>query len=211
LLEGLAKIFDTQCQTLILCGFEKSSVLWDLLNKWVHKHENVKWFLALNDAMEWAESQIIEKYGISENYDQETALSEQALLKGLTETEIIELKRLGIKKSYKSGECIIRADDSSQIVYFLLSGIVNVRISNGAKLASLAPGMAFGEMALLDQSRTADVFAETDVLCFELTLKNYIIYRDLYPSSSEHIIRNLGGILSGRISKLNNKINALTK
>jgi glutaminase len=211
LLEGLAKIFDTQCQTLILCGFGKSSALWDFLDKWVHNQENVKWFVALNDAMEWAESQITEKYGVSENYDQETALSEQALLKGLTETEIIELKKLGTNKSYKSGECIIRADDSSQIVYFLLSGIVNVRISNGAKLASLAPGMAFGEMALLDQNRTADVFAETDVLCFELTLKKYIIYRDLYPSSAEHIIRNLGGILSSRISKLNNKINALTK
>jgi glutaminase len=116
-----------------------------------------------------------------------------------------------MKKSYKSGECIIKADDSSQIVYFLLSGIVNVKVSNGAKLASLAPGMAFGEMALLDQNRTADVYSETDVLCFELTLKNYIIYREMYPSSAEHIIRNLGGILSGRISKLNNKINALTK
>ena len=211
LFEGLAKIFNAQGQALILCGFQKGSALGGLLDKWVHNQENVRWFLSLNDAMEWAEGQIIEKYGVTENYDKVTALSQQELLKGLTDKEIIELEKLGMKKSYKSGECIIKADDSSQIVYFLLSGIVNVKVSNGAKLASLAPGMAFGEMALLDQNRTADVYSETDVLCFELTLKNYIIYREMYPSSAEHIVRNLGEILSGRISKLNNKINALTK
>lgn len=210
LLESLSYLLKSKQKTLIFCGFEKASSVWASINDWLETGVNIKHFSQLNDAIEWAESRIIEKFGILADYKIETTLPQQPLLKGLSSEEIKELTKLGEYKQYKPGECIIHAEDLSQIVYFLLSGIASVKVPNGVKLATLAPGMAFGEMALLDQGRTADVFADTEVKCFELSLNQYKLFRNLYPSSSEQIIRNLGETLSDRITKLNNKINALT-
>lgn len=210
LLESLSQSLKINKKTLILCGFERASSVWETLNQWFGSNDNVQYFSQLNDAIEWAESRLIEKNGTSADYNAETMLSQQALLKGLSSDDLKELTKLGNLKSYKAGECIIHAQDASQIVYFLLSGIVSVKVPDGVKLATLAPGMVFGEMALLDQGRTADVFADTEVKCFELPLNNYKLFRNLYPASSEKIVRNLGDMLSDRITKLNNKINALT-
>lgn len=210
LLESLSYLLNAKQKTLILSGFEKASPVWASVSEWLEIGVNIRHFAQLNDAIEWAESQIIEKFGISADYKIETTLLQQPLLKGLSSEEIQELAKLGELKKYNPGECIIHAEEVSQSVYFLLSGIAIVKVPDGVKLATLAPGMAFGEMALLGQGRTANVFADTEVKCFELSLNQYKLFRNLNPASSEQIIRNLGEMLSERITKLNNKINAFT-
>jgi glutaminase len=37
--------------------------------------------------------------------------------------------------------------------------MVSVKLHSGVRLASLAPGMAFGEMALIEHARSAHVWA----------------------------------------------------
>ena len=39
--------------------------------------------------------------------------------------------------------------------------MVSVKLPSGVRLASLGPGMEFGEMALIEQYRSADVWADT--------------------------------------------------
>jgi glutaminase len=88
---------------------------------------------------------------------------------------------------------------------------VSVKLRSGARLASLAPGMAFGEMALLDQEeRSADVWADTSVRCLEMPMSAYAGFRRRHPASGELIMRNLCALLATRLTFANAKVDVLS-
>ena len=78
------------------------------------------------------------------------------------------------------------------------------------RLATLTQGMEFGEMALIEGPRHADVWADTAVLCLELPLDEFTRFRERHPAIGERIARNLAAILSRRLIQANNKIELLT-
>jgi glutaminase len=78
------------------------------------------------------------------------------------------------------------------------------------RLATLVPGMAFGEMALVDGHRAADVWADTAVRCIELPLERFYEYRKSHPEIGEHIMRNLAGLLARRLGRANTRIDLLS-
>src|SRR5271169_1512981 len=53
--------------------------------------------------------------------------------------------------------------------------------------------MEFGEMTLLDEPRTADVWADTNVACLELPIEEFNRFRREHPQIAERIARNLAG------------------
>ena len=59
--------------------------------------------------------------------------------------------------------------------------MVSVKRADGLRLATLVPGMAFGEMALVETHRTADVWADTAVQCVELPLDSFHAFREQHP------------------------------
>jgi membrane protein len=64
---------------------------------------------------------------------------------------------------HRAGTRLINAGETSQLSYFLHSGTVGM-YQDARKIAELEPGQLFGEMAyLLNEPRTVDVRAETDV------------------------------------------------
>ena len=89
-----------------------------------------------------------------------TELSEQALLAGLTADELAQLAALGTIRSYQPGQRIIAAAEPATSLFFLRSGVVHVKLPSGVRLATITAGMAFGEMALLETRRSADVIAD---------------------------------------------------
>jgi hypothetical protein len=58
-------------------------------------------------------------------------------------------------------------------LFFLQSGMVSGQLPSGVRLASLGPGMEFGEMAIIEQHRSADVWADTAMKCLELPLDSF--------------------------------------
>jgi glutaminase len=70
--------------------------------------------------------------------------------------------------------------------------------------------MVFGEMALLEDHRSADVWADSLVQCFELPLDVYARFREQHPEIGERIIRNLAVLLAKRLILANRKIDLLT-
>jgi glutaminase len=70
--------------------------------------------------------------------------------------------------------------------------------------------MSFGEMALLESIRSADVWADTDVKCLELTLSAYNNFRKSYPESGEKLMRNGAFLLSQRLRMANTKVDILS-
>ena len=104
---------------------------------------------------------------------------------GLTENELAQLADLGIVRHYSAGERIIAADEPANSLFFLQSGIVSVKLPSGVRLATLDRGMEFGEMALLDERRTADVWADTDVTSLELPMEEFDQFRREHPHIGE--------------------------
>jgi glutaminase len=88
--------------------------------------------------------------------------------------------------------------------------MVSVKLPSGVRLASLDEGMAFGEMTLLDERRTADVWADTNVLCLELPIAEFTRFRQEHPKIAERIARNLATILAKRLILANAKIDLLS-
>ena len=64
-------------------------------------------------------------------------LTEQTLLAGLTPDEIADLTALATPRSFHTGERIIAAGDPASSLFFLLSGMVSVKLPSGVRLATL--------------------------------------------------------------------------
>jgi glutaminase len=196
--------------TVILCGIQSQSPVAALFDPLIESPSKLRKFAVLDEAIEWAEDQIIYRYGGYGRLHDPTTLPEQQLLEGLTGGQIEALATRMKPRTYQSGQRIIGAEEPASSLFFLQSGMVSVKLANGVRLATLVAGMVFGEMALLEDRRSADVWADTLVECLELPLDAYTEFREIYPQVGERIIRNLAVLLAKRLISANTKIDLLT-
>ena len=196
--------------TTILSGFEETSAVWAAISARTADLRRLRRFALLDDAIEWAEDQVIYRFGGFTDVKESAHLGEQALLAELDTDEIAAIVGLSTTRRYAAGQRIIAAGEPANSLFFLQSGMVSVKLRSGVRLASLGPGMAFGEMAILEQSRSADVFADTPVACLELPLDSFADYRRVHPETSLKIMRNLAAILARRLVLANAKVDLLS-
>jgi glutaminase len=196
--------------TVILSGIRRNSKEWKTIGEWTGGISNVRDFYLLDTAIEWAEDQIVYRYGGSIDFHETTELSEQPLLAGLTEEELTDLASLGTVRTYLSGERIVAAGDAATSLFFLRSGAVHVTLPDGIRLATLTAGMAFGEMALLEPVRSADVTADMAASAFEVPIRDFERFRKQHPRAGEQIMRNLAQLLAHRLIVANAKLDLLT-
>jgi glutaminase len=196
--------------TVILSGIKRSSADWKMIREWTAGSSNLRDFYLLDAAIEWAEDQVVYRHGGAIDFHEITDLSEQPLLAGLSAKEIEDLAALGTMSSYRSGERIVAAGDPATSLFFLVGGVVHVTLPDGVRLATLTTGMAFGEMALLETHRSADVFADVSATALEVPLRDFERFREQHPRSGERIMRNLAELLAGRLIVANTKVNLLT-
>src|SRR5207244_13239716 len=131
---------------------------------------DVRNFYLLDTAIEWAEDQVVYRYGGAIDFHDTTELSEQPLLSGLSDDELTEMAALATVLNFQACEKIIRAGDPATSLFFLRSGVVHVTLPDGIRLATLTAGMAFGEMVLLEPRRSADVTVEMTASAWEIQL-----------------------------------------
>ena len=136
--------------TVILSGIRRSSPEWKMIGEWTEGLSNIRNYYLLDAAIEWAEDQVVYRYGGAIDFFEATELSEQALLAGLTDEELTDLASLASIRTYQASEKIIAAGDPATSLFFLRSGVVHVTLPDGIRLATLTAGMPFGEMALLE-------------------------------------------------------------
>ena len=196
--------------TVILSGVQSQSSIATTIGPLIESLSKLRKFAMLDEAIEWAEDQIIYRCGGYEHLNDPTTLREQALLAGLTDREIDALAALMRPRSYQAGQCIVEAGERASSLFFLQSGMVSVKLPDGVRLATLAAGMVFGEMGLLEENRSADVWADTSVQCLEFPLDEFAAFREKHPQVGERIIRNLAVLLAKRLILANTKIELLT-
>jgi glutaminase len=196
--------------TVVFSGIDRASSQWQKISDLTKGLSNIRNYPLLDDAIEWAEDQIIYRHGGDIYAVEMTELSEQALLAGLTSSELDLLASHGTIKKYAPDERIIRAGDAASSLFFLRSGVVHVKSPSGFRLATITAGMAFGEMALLETHRSADVFADAVVIALEVPLNDFERFRKEHPATGERIMRNLAQLLADRLISANAKLNLLT-
>ncbi len=196
--------------TVILSGIKRASAGWKIVREWTDGISNLRDFYLLDAAIEWAEDQVVYRHGGAIDFHDTTELSEQPLLAGLSAEELAALAALGTTKTYRRGEKIVGAGEPATSLFFLQSGVVHVTLPDGARLATLTAGMAFGEMALLEPRRSADVLADASATAVEIPIGDFERFRDHHPRAGERIMRNLAQILADRLIVANTKVNLLT-
>ena len=195
--------------TVVLSGVKRGSREWNIIREWTGSLNNVRDFFLLDTAIEWAEDQLVYRYGGAIDFYETTELSEQPLLAGLSPDELAALAAIGAVRHYKAGERIVTAGSPATSIFFLRSGAVLVTLPGGVRLATLTAGTAFGEMALLEPTRSADVTADIAATACEIPLGDFERFRTLHPRAGERIIRNLAQLLADRLIVANTKIDLL--
>jgi glutaminase len=196
--------------TAVLSGIDRTSPQWQSLRERTVGLSNIRNYPLLDDAIEWVEDQIIYRHGGDIYSNETTELSEQALLAGLSANELDRLASLGTIRTYSHGEKIVSAGEPASSIFFLKRGVVHVKLPAGGRLATITAGMAFGEMALLETHRSADVFADASVTALEIPLADFETFREQHPATSERIMRNLAQLLADRLIVANAKVSLLT-
>ena len=211
LLADLLRSLIAANRMVVLAGLEPKSLVWAGIDPLIRDISDLHIFPLLDHATEWAEDQLIKRHGGRLGMENSSDLKEQAMLAGLASDELAGLAKLGTRRNYRAGQRIIAADEPAGSLFSLQSGMVSVKLGSGVRLATLEPGMEFGEMALLDERhRTADVWADTDVCCLELSIEDFNRFRREHPRVGEHVARNLATILAKRLILANAKIDLLS-
>jgi glutaminase len=196
--------------TVILSGIKRASAEWKMIAEWTGGLTNIRNYYLLDAAIEWAEDQVVYRHGGAIDFLETTDFAEQTLLAGLTEEELTDLASLSTVRTYKVGEKVIVAGDPATSLFFLRSGVVHVTLPDGIRIATLTAGMPFGEMALLESHRSADVLADAAATAYEVPLRDFERFRKQHPRAGERIMRNLARLLADRLILANAKVNLLT-
>jgi len=146
------------------------------------------------------------------------ALAELNIFKGLTPNELRKLETIIHPLMFEKGDVIMREGDEAKLFFVLARGSVSVQIrvpdqdggERKKRVASIGPGLTFGEMALLDGGkRSADIVADERVICYGLSVEQLEELGVRYPAISKTILSNLSREFSERLRQANEEIRAL--
>lgn len=194
---------------VVFSGAPKGTPVELSLSACLPDRSDVRSIALLDEAIEWAEDFIIHSQTGDLDIGRSVDLPEQELLAGLDMDELAALAGLMVRREYRTGHRLISAGEPASSLMFVCSGVISVRLQSGVRLATLSAGMAVGEMALLEATRSADVWADTKVVCLELSLDAFTGFRDSHPRAGEKIMSNLARLLAKRLIVANNKIEVL--
>lgn len=171
-----------------------------------------KMFMNLDYALEWCENQILE----AENLKDMKQLSLPDLLEPVfPEPKYIPaLMKVLKKRVYIKGDAVIRQGDSSDTMYFVESGTLNVELeTEGRKtlrLKKVGPGAVFGEMGIYTSApRSATVRAAEKCVVYQMTLEKLKLIEKKAPTLVTVINHFLVNMLADKLVETNRKVHDL--
>jgi glutaminase len=173
-------------------------------------------FSDTDGALEWCEDRILARYGAPPESIPEN-LAIQELLGDLTPEDLASVEAVTEVIRVPAGEVVFREGDHADAIYFVLSGLVSVRLplaghTRDRRLATLGAGVAVGEMAFLDEGkRSADVIAERDTVLARLSIDDLHALGQATPRIIATFSANLARNLSGRLRRANEQVRMLAQ
>ncbi|MBK7471354.1 MAG: glutaminase A [Betaproteobacteria bacterium] len=173
-------------------------------------------FLVFEDndlAVEWCENRLVRD--LPQPSVATGSLADSVLFRGLPQALFRQVEAVTRSHVYALGEQILRhGQEGDGRVFFIESGQVSILmpLRDGAhqRIATLGPGMEFGEMALLGQTtRSASVYADTEVRCRILEAADFGRIAAAAPLLKITVLENLAGDIANRLRGANQWIAAL--
>jgi sulfate permease, SulP family len=177
--------------------------------------QETQFFADADRALEYAEDKLLAR--LEHAPVEATALTlEQTLLGGgLTGEERATLAEMLTERRFRKGERVFASGEAGDQMYVLLQGQIGIWLPTrdpnheGRRLVSYAPGVVFGEMALLaGVARSADAIAESDALVLELTRESYLRLMSEYPTLLGKLLLNISLLLASRVRALTDELEA---
>jgi glutaminase len=173
-------------------------------------------FLSFEDndlAVEWCENRLLgEETPATEGH---ARLADNPLLKGVSAELMQQVEALTSVQTFAKGAQILATGQAGDgRIFFITSGQVSilVPIQDGGhqRIASLGPGMNFGEMALLGQTtRSASVYADTEVICRVMETDEFNQLAEEFPQLKISLLENLSNDLANKLRRATKWIAAL--
>ncbi len=165
-------------------------------------------FASIDLALEWCEDQILAAAGLCPQPTAELPLAQHPMLTELAPRDAEAVERAASRISFSHGQRIVAQGEAGGCAYLLVSGSVSVSLTlpdgERYRIATMGPGAVFGELALMDADpRTADVDAETDVVCYELRVT------DLDAQAQSSLVSQLARQLAARLRRADREIASL--
>jgi glutaminase len=200
---------------LLFAGIAENGPLESLVKALAENdEERVKLFRDTDTALEWCEDKLLA--GASYNLGTKFAVSEINLFKGLSPAECRLIEAIIRPLVFEKGEVIMREGDAAKLFFVLARGTVSVQIkvhgqgNRRKRVASIGPGLTFGEMALLDGGkRSADIIANERVICYGLGVEELQELAVEHPNVMITILSNLTREFSERLRHANEEIGVL--
>ncbi len=164
-------------------------------------------------ALEYGEGLLLARGFDDRPADAPVALSECALCAGLDAAGIAFLDALLEHRSYRRGQTIMTAGQSSDELFVITAGaaMVSMPTRDGiARLVACTSGMNFGELAFIDHSpRSANVTALAEVECRVLTRAAFTRLDQEAPSIKIRLLQNLALGLTSMLRQANRELELL--
>jgi glutaminase len=165
-------------------------------------------------ALEWCENRLLERLIPGAGGRQPLQPVDYEPFAGLEPDEFATVHAMLERRHYRPGQVIVEIGAPAGELFILARGRASVTLplSGGARkrLATFSPGMAFGEMAMLDRApRSAVVTADTDVECDLLKIEDIDHLATTHPQITIVLFRNLAFSLSRKLRKANREISVL--
>ena len=175
----------------------------------------VRTFHDTDAALEWCEDRLLD-YGAGSLRGTKFGLAEINLFKGLKPDECRLVESIVQPLVFEKGDVIIREGADANLFFVLARGTVSVQIrvpgqgGRRKRVASIGPGLSFGEMALLDGgNRSADSVADERVICYGLRVEQLHELTAEHPNIMITILSNLTREFSERLRHANEEIGVL--
>lgn len=173
-------------------------------------------FLSFEDndlAVEWCENRLLGAGTPSTNG--QARLADNPLFAGVPDELMQQVEALTSVHTFDKGAQILATGQAGDgRIFFIVSGQVSILVplqdGGHQRIASLGPGMNFGEMALLGQTtRSASVYADTEVICRVLGTEEFNRLAEEVPQLKISLLENLSNDLANKLRRATKWIAAL--
>ena len=182
---------------------------------------DAQFFPDADRALEFAEDRLLADLKHAKGERPVLRLEETLLGSGLEAEELELLASLMTEERIAKGQAVFRRGEPGDAMYVSLQGQIGIWLPAGVddraggrarRMVSYAPGVAFGEMGLLQgHPRSADAIAEEDALVLELPRAHYERIAAENPALHSKLLLNLGLLMASRVRALTDELEAVHK
>jgi len=218
LLLGLMRELDANGRRLVWVNAQRHPRLVRLFEEQLGPEEHWKLiaFPDLDPALEWAEDQLLGSSTDPRGTGEPLPLVAHPICRGLDPEQLEAFEKLLELMRFEAGELILRKGEPADGIYFLASGEVSVvtELPNGQlkRLSTLSRGMTFGELAAVSlAARSADVRADTPVICHALNVLAFEQLAETHPDIKLVLLENLLANVCQTVARLTHEVATLAQ